>query len=58
MKLSIAAGTRTDTNAGMNKDFTTPKVLMFPLTYSMMVVTSPIGEKAPPLFAATMIIPA
>lgn len=55
-KLSMTAGTITDTSAGRNRAFITPNVLMLPLTHSIMVVTSPIGENAPPLLAATMII--
>ena len=56
MKLSIAAGTAIDAKEGRNKDFITPEVLILPFTQSMMVVTSPMGENAPPLFAASITI--
>ena len=48
----MAAGMSIDTNDGMNISVMTPWVVMTPLIHSMMVVTSPMGEKAPPEFAA------
>ena len=39
---------------GMKISLSTPCVVMTPLIHSMMVVTSPMGEKAPPLLADMM----
>ena len=55
---SRKAGTTIDTSEGMNSSVSTPPVDTMPLIHSMMVVTSPIGEKAPPLLAATITIEA
>ena len=41
-----------DTSDGMNISMMTPAAVMTPLFHSMMVVTSPMGEKAPPELAA------
>ena len=41
-----------DTSEGMKISMITPAAVMTPLFHSMMVVTSPMGEKAPPLLAA------
>ena len=48
----IKAGMTIDTTEGMNISFITPAAVMRPLFQSMMVVTSPMGEKAPPELAA------
>ena len=40
-----------ETSEGMNISVSTPWVVMTPLIQSMMVVTSPMGEKAPPELA-------
>ena len=47
----MKAGTSIDTREGMKISVITPCVVMTPLIHSMMVVTSPIGEKAPPELA-------
>ena len=58
MKEAIKAGTAIHNKEGINKYSTNFKVLtLFPIQ-SMVVVTSPIGDQAPPAFAATMINPA
>ena len=44
----------TEAIAGKNNSLMTPAAVMLPLIQSMMVVTSPIGENAPPLLAANM----
>ena len=49
---SIYAGTTIDTTDGKVISAITPAAVMSPLFQSMMVVTSPIGEKAPPELAA------
>ena len=41
-----------DTSEGMKISEMTPAAVMTPLFQSMMVVTSPMGEKAPPELAA------
>src|SRR6187455_887909 len=43
---------------GMNVDVIIPTAEICPPIQSMVVVTSPIGDQAPPAFAAMMIIPA
>ena len=45
-------------NEGTKRFGMTPAVVMLPFTQSMMVVTSPIGENAPPALAAMMIMQA
>ena len=47
----MKAGTSIETSEGMKISVSTPWVVMTPLIQSMMVVTSPIGEKAPPELA-------
>ena len=49
--LRMKAGITIEMSDGMNISLSTPCVVMTPLIHSMMVVTSPIGEKAPPLLA-------
>lgn len=39
---------------GMISSSMTPAAVMLPTFHSMMVVTSPMGEKAPPALAARM----
>ena len=51
----MKAGTSMDTNEGRKISVSTPCVVMTPLIHSIMVVTSPIGENAPPLLAEIMI---
>jgi len=46
------AGMTIDTSDGMNISMITPAAVISPLFHSIMVVTSPIGENAPPEFAA------
>ena len=48
----MSAGTTTDTNEGKNISVMTPIAVSKPLFQSMIVVTSPMGEKAPPELAA------
>ena len=43
-----------DTSDGMKISMMTPAAVITPLFQSMMVVTSPIGEKAPPELAEMM----
>ena len=43
-----------ETTDGMKISAITPAAVISPLFQSMMVVTSPIGEKAPPELAAMM----
>ena len=50
----MSAGTTMETNEGMMISQMTPIAVMSPLFQSMMVVTSPMGEKAPPELAAMM----
>ena len=57
-RLRMSAGITMDTSDGMNISVSTPCVVITPLIHSMMVVTSPMGEKAPPELAAMMIRPA
>ena len=54
-KLSTSNGTIIASNEGMIRLGMTPAVVMLPFTQSMMVVTSPIGENAPPALAAMTI---
>ena len=48
----MKAGTSIDTNEGTKISVITPTVVIEPAIQSMMVVTSPMGEKAPPELAA------
>ena len=48
----MKAGMTIDTSDGMKISVSTPCVVMTPLIQSMMVVTSPMGENAPPELAA------
>ena len=50
----MRAGTTIDTSEGTRISVMTPAAVMTPLFQSMMVVTSPMGEKAPPELAAMM----
>ena len=50
----MAAGIIMEISDGMKISEMTPCVVMTPLIHSMMVVTSPMGEKAPPELAAMM----
>ena len=50
----IKAGTTIETIDGMRISEMTPAAVMTPLFQSIMVVTSPMGEKAPPELAAMM----
>ena len=43
-----------DMSEGMRISVITPAAVITPLFHSMMVVTSPIGENAPPELAAMM----
>lgn len=56
MREAINTGTKVDTKLGNNSDSTNGREVTFPLTHNIMVVTSPIGDQAPPLFAAMMMI--
>ena len=51
----MRTGTIIDTRLGKIRCGIVEDEEMFPLTQSMMVVTSPIGDQAPPLFAAMII---
>ena len=51
----MAVGMITDTRAGRNSLATSRPEVTLPRIQSMMVVTSPMGEKAPPLLAAMTI---
>ena len=46
------AGITSDTIDGNSTSMITPAAVITPLFHSMIVVTSPIGENAPPEFAA------
>ena len=50
----IKAGMTIDTIEGIVISESTPKAVMTPLFHSMIVVTSPMGENAPPELAAMM----
>ena len=56
MREANKRGTTMETRLGMNRFVINGAVLIFPSTQSMIVVTSPIGDQAPPLFAAIIII--
>ena len=56
--LAIKSGKRMDTSEGKNKCVTSPLVLTLWFIQSMVVVTSPIGDQAPPEFAAMIMNPA
>ena len=49
------AGTIIATSDGMNSSVMTPPAVTVPSFHSIMVVTSPMGEKAPPALAAMTI---
>ena len=51
-------GTTIDTSDGRNSSASTPPVVIMPFIHSMMVVTSPMGENAPPELAAIITIEA
>ena len=54
----INTGTNADTRLGKKRCGIVAEVEIFPLTHSMIVVTSPMGDQAPPLLAAiTMMLP-
>ena len=57
-KVIINKGIKTANTLGKNVLFIIPAPEIRPLIQSMVVVTSPIGEKTPPAFAAMIIIPA
>ena len=48
----MKAGTSIEMSDGTKISVSTPSVVITPLIHSMMVVTSPMGEKAPPELAA------
>ena len=50
----MSAGMTIEMMEGIRISLMTPAAVIRPLFHSMMVVTSPIGEKAPPLLAAMM----
>ena len=54
LNCSRNVGTTTETMEGMRSSVMTPPVVMLPLIQSMMVVTSPMGENAPPALAERM----
>ena len=54
----IKAGTTIEMSEGMSSSLITPRAVTTPLFQSMMVVTSPMGENAPPELAAMMTIEA
>lgn len=49
---AMIRGTNIANKEGMNKLVITEPEVILPFTHNMMVVTSPIGEKAPPALAA------
>ena len=51
------SGTTRQTRLGSSSERIIPPLVMFPPIQSMVVVTSPIGDQAPPAFAAITIIP-
>ena len=57
-KLAIVVGTSIQTKEGATSNLINSKVETFSPIQSMVVVTSPIGDHAPPAFAAIIIIPA
>ena len=54
----IASGTNIDSKDGKNSFVINADVVTFSFIHSIIVVTSPVGVQAPPLFAAIIIIPA
>ena len=46
------AGINIETNEGINISLSTPPAVIIPAFHNIIVVTSPIGEKAPPELAA------
>ena len=54
--MANSTGTKADTMLGSIRFGMVAEVEMLPRTQSMMVVTSPMGDQAPPLFAAMMMI--
>ena len=54
----IATGTSNETNEGRNVSNIIFPAVMLPFIQSIIVVTSPIGDHAPPAFAARITIPA
>ena len=55
-RMAIKTGINADTILGRIKWGIVDEVEIFPHTQSMIVVTSPIGDQAPPLFAAIIMI--
>ena len=53
---TIIKGISIETKDGRNKSLRSDSVVTFSLIQSIMVVTSPVGVHAPPLFAAMMIM--
>ena len=53
---AIHTGTIVETRLGSNSDSTSGTEVTLPLTQSIIVVTSPMGDHAPPLLAAMMMI--
>ncbi len=53
----MMSGMTIDTTLGRKQRVMTAPVEIFPAIQSMMVVTSPIGDHAPPALAARMIMP-
>ena len=58
MNVKIISGTNIATKLGINKVVIIVIVLNCPPIHNIVVVTSPIGDQAPPAFAATTTIPA
>ena len=57
-RLAISVGTTIQTTEGINKYLINSGVVTFLPIHSMVVVTSPMGDQAPPAFAATIMSPA
>ena len=55
--LRISSGTSRQTRLGMNRLKTMPLALIWLPIHSMVVVTSPIGDQAPPALAAITTMP-
>ncbi|MNL86701.1 hypothetical protein D3C87_2155160 [compost metagenome] len=58
MKLSTSSGTSRHTRLGRNRLLMMPPVVIWLPIHSMVVVTSPIGDQAPPALAAITTMPA
>ena len=58
IKLAMVTGIAMQINDGINRNSINFGVVTFPPIQSMVVVTSPIGDHAPPAFAAIIISPA